>query len=534
MSLLGAIVLVPVIGALIAALAGRLGPQAGRFSALAATAIDLALSLVLLMAVQTGGPAMLRLEWIRAAGVSFHLYADGFSAVLVVLTTVLGVLSVMISWKEIRERVCAFHFWLLLLQTGILLVFLARDLLLFYFGWELMLVPMFFLIGVWGHEEKLYSAYKFFLFTFTGSVFVIVAIMYVYWQHAVQFGELSFGFDDLLQTRLSPREQWWVFLGLFVGFAVKVPLFPLHTWLPDAHTQAPTAGSLILAGLLLKTGVYGIVRFAIPLVPLGAEAFTPLAIGISIFGIFYGAVTAFAQRDFKRLVAYSSISHLGFVVLGVFCGNSAGMQGAALQMVNHGLATGALFIIAGMLQERTHTRNIEMFGGLWKQMPTLGAFLLFFSLASLGLPGTGNFVGELYVIAGAFLRKPWLGEVTAFGVVAAAAYSLRLFVVTMHGPESKTFRKLPDTTHRENAVLASLAMLLLLIGFYPRSVTAPLFSPPDSVVPLNGREPDTLAPVAASVPHSAAFVDEETSAGKTRVDSASSSNTLTQQKEGIR
>jgi NADH-quinone oxidoreductase subunit M len=491
-----ALLLIPLAGSVIVAISGRVDRVFPRWAALFTMFAGFAAA-VFAMAQVAGGPLRANLPWIPAFGVSFNLYVDGLSAILVLLAWFIGILAVLISWNEIRERVAAFHVWLLLLQTGILLVFMARDMMLFYFGWELMLVPMFFLIGVWGHEDKLYSAIKFFLFTFAGSVFMLVSLLYVYFQHAAQTGNLTFDLTELMQTQLSGTEQWWLFLGLFVGFAVKVPLFPLHTWLPDAHTQAPTAGSLILAGLLLKTGVYGLMRVAIPLLPSGAAQFTGLAIALAVFGIFYGAIAAFPQRDFKRLVAYSSISHMGFVILGLFAGNSSGYQGAVLQMVNHGLATGALFLVAGMLQERTHTRSFEMFGGLWRQVPAMGGFLLFFAFASLGIPGTGNFIGELYVIAGAFYRNQALGVVTAFGVLFAAIYSLRLFLATMHGVESSSFKKLADTSPRENLILGSLAVPLVVIGLCPFLVTAPLFYPPDSLAPQEGR---VYTPVAATAP----------------------------------
>ncbi|MBX7245095.1 MAG: NADH-quinone oxidoreductase subunit M [Candidatus Sumerlaeaceae bacterium] len=491
MTLLSYILITPVAGAVITGLAGRVNGLSARMSAMFFMLVGLVLSTMLMITVE-GGTLVEKHAWFPALGATFHLEADGLGALMVLLTAIIGVIAVLISWHDINEKVGAFHVWVLLLQTGILLVFMARDMLLFYFGWELMLIPMFFIIGVWGHEDKLYSAIKFFLFTFTGSIFLLLALLYVYFAHAAQTGQYSFDFADLLATKLTGKEQRLIFLGMFIGFAVKVPLFPFHTWLPDAHTQAPTAGSLILAGVLLKTGVYGIMRFVFPLVPVGVAAYTKLGIALSVIGIFYGALAAFSQRDFKRLVAYSSISHLGFVTLGLFVGNASGYQGAVLQMVNHGLATGGLFLIAGILQERTHTRSFEMFGGLWKQMPTMGAFLLFFAMASLGIPGTGNFVGEFYVIAGAFLKKWWLGAVTSMGVLFAAMYSLRVFLATMHGPESVTFKKLPDTNLRENVALFSLVILLVVIGFRPSLVTAPLYWGGDKLVPQKGRSADPI------------------------------------------
>ncbi|MCX7625910.1 MAG: NADH-quinone oxidoreductase subunit M, partial [Candidatus Sumerlaeaceae bacterium] len=348
---------------------------------------------------------------------------------------------------------------------------------------------------IWGHEDKQRAAYKFLLFTFGGSIFMLAAILYVYVIRIQQGLPASFAIDDLVQTKLTATEQWWVFLGLFIAFAVKIPLFPLHTWLPDAHTQAPTAGSLVLAGVLLKTGVYGLMRLAIPMTPHAAEAFAPLLIALSFIGIYYGAIVAFAQRDFKRLVAYSSISHLGFVVLGLFVGNAAGYQGAVLQMVNHGLATGGLFLLAGILQHRAHTRNLETFGGLWQYAPAMGAFLLFFAFASLGIPGTGNFVGELYVIGGTFQMDHALGVLAALAVLFAAAYSLRLFIATMHGPTARPWRNFKDLHVNEVFALGILCVALVAIGVFPKFVTAPLYYPPDNLVPRLGR---SWAPVVTS------------------------------------
>jgi len=489
--LLSLLLFIPLLTAIICAMGAKVGAPIVRWTALVGTLLDLALAAVLLARVQEG-PITLRHEWVPQFGLSFYLYADSLAALLVLLTALLGVVAVLISWAEISERVSSFHVWLMLLQLGILIVFLARDALLFYLGWELMLIPLFFIIGVWGHEDKLRAAYKFFLFTFTGSIFMLVALLYVYFRHAALTGTYTFGLDELLATKLSVAEQWWVFLGLAIGFAVKVPLFPLHTWLPDAHTQAPTAGSLILAGVLLKTGVYGLIRIAMPLAPQAVEVFTPVAIALSFIGIFYGAIVAFAQRDFKRLVAYSSISHLGFVVLGLFVANAAGYQGAVLQMINHGLATGGLFLLAGIIQHRAHTRNLDMFGGLWKLAPVMGAFLLFFAFASLGIPGTGNFIGELYVIGGTFQYSKWLGAVCATGVLFAAAYSLRLFVITMHGPANRPWRSFSDLHGHEVLSLAILTICLVLIGLFPSLVTSPLYAPPDNVVPRTGREQETI------------------------------------------
>ncbi len=489
--ILALLIIVLLVGAVLCALADRVDRRVVRWTALIITSVDLALAIGVATLVSQG-PIVFRLPWLPSWGASLHFEADGLAALMILLTTVLGVVAVLISWEEIERRSGAFHVWLLLLQVGILVVFLARDALLFYLGWELMLIPLFFIIGIWGHEDKQRAAFKFLLFTFGGSIFMLLALLYVYVRHLNLGMGGTFEIEELAKTPLSASEQWWVFLGLFIGFAVKIPLFPVHTWLPDAHTQAPTAGSLILAGVLLKTGVYGLIRLAIPLAPQAAEAFAPLIIALSLIGIYYGAVVAFAQRDFKRLVAYSSISHLGFVVLGLFVGNAAGYQGAVLQMVNHGLATGGLFLLAGIIQHRAHTRNLEVFGGLWKYAPAMGAFLLFFAFASLGIPGTGNFIGELYVIAGTFQLHHTLGALAALAVLFAAAYSLKLFLSTMHGPTARPWRAFKDLHIHESVALGILCVGLIAVGLYPKLVTQPLYFPPDRLVPTTGRVPERV------------------------------------------
>lgn len=464
---------IPLIGVLFVLLAGRVHATGARVAALISTVFSLQISYLLAAQSRYSVIEIDRL-WVPSFGVHFALKADWIASLFVLLTSLLTVFAVAVSWKEIRERVVSFHVWLLLLQVGVTTVFLARDLMLFYLGWELMLIPMLFIIGSWGSGRKEYSAFKFVLFTFTGSIFMLASFFYIYYRHAVETGVASFHMDDLLQVSLSTTEQWWVFLGLLVGFGVKAPLLPLHTWLIDAYPNAPTAGSLMLSGILSKTGIYGLFRVGEGFSPLGFAEFRPFLIWLAIAGIFYGAWIAFSQRDIKRLIAYSSLSHVSFIMLGIFLSSEQGFSGGILQMVNHGITTAALFLIAGAIQYRLQTREFQSVGGLWRYAPAMGAFLLFFSFASLGLPGTGNFVGELYIIASA-LEYHWvIGALAALSVLFGAIYALRYFTGAMHGPEPASLPVFVDTDNRENLLLTSMAALLVLIGFFPALITAPL------------------------------------------------------------
>ncbi|HVE22409.1 MAG TPA: NADH-quinone oxidoreductase subunit M, partial [Acidocella sp.] len=381
------------------------------------------------------------------------------------LTVLLMPLALLASFEAIKDRQKEYYAWMLVLMTAMNGVFLARDLLLFYIFFELTLIPMFFIIGIWGGPERRYAAGKFFLFTFGGSVFTLAAIIYM---------GMKFGTFDIInvtakaQTDLSSTERWWILLGLLAGLAVKVPLFPVHTWLPLAHTEAPTAGSVILAGVLLKTGAYGLLRFAVPLFPHAATAFAPTAMALGVIAIIYGALLAFAQADFKRLVAYSSISHLGFVLLGIYAWNALALQGVVVQMLAHGISTGALFILAGALQERLHTRNFAQLGGLWASLPRLSSLGLFFAIASLGLPGLGNFIGEFLVLLGTWQRHPVFAVIGAFGTVTAAAYALLLVQRAFHGQPRKI--EAPDLRARHIAVMAGLAAAIIWLGVSPQPV----------------------------------------------------------------
>lgn len=474
--ILTALIFIPLIGGLLAwAVAGKNATLA-RWISVAALAIDAALISPFWCKTSgalnvTGGGAWLESfsrPWIPSLGIQFHLAIDGLSLVLVSLTIFLGVLSVFCSWTEIKERVGFFHFNLLWILSGIIGVFLALDLFLFSFFWELMLIPMYFLIVLWGHGNKVYAAVKFFLFTQASGLLMLIAILGLYFVHGRATGIYTFDYPLLLGTPMTFVTGMVLMLGFLAAFAVKLPVVPFHTWLPDAHSEAPTAGSVILAGLLLKTGGYGLFRFIVPLFPEAARAFAPVALILAVVGILYGAVVAMGQTDLKRLIAYTSVSHLGFVLLGVFSFNQVAWQGAVMQMVAHGLSTGALFILVGGLYERIHTRDMEKMGGLWTTAPRMGAMAMFFSMASLGLPGLGNFVAEILVLVGSYQANAWLTAFATFGLVAATIYSLWILQKAFQGPVK--IEKMADLSFREMGILGLLVLGLLWIGFYPQPI----------------------------------------------------------------
>ena len=405
--------------------------------------------------------------WIPQLGISLHLAMDGLSLVLVALTLFLGIISVICSWTEIRERVGFFHLNLLWILAGILGVFLSLDLFLFYFFWELMLVPMYFLINVWGHENRVYASLKFFIFTQAGGLLMLLSILALYFFHGRETGTYTFDYALLLGTKLPPLAAFWIMLGFLIAFIVKLPVVPFHPWLPDAHTEAPTAGSVILAGLLLKTGAYGLMRFVLPLFPDAVASISQTMLILSVIGIIYGAVLAFGQSDLKRLVAYTSISHMGFVLLGIFAGSRTALSGAVMQIVAHGVSTGALFIIVGMIQERIHTREMGQMGGFWSAVPRLSGIGLVFALASLGMPGFGNFVAEFMVLLGSYGSHHAMTILAASGLVLSAIYSLWIVQQVFHG-EKKEGLLLTDLTLRETAMMAAMIIVIFWIGIFPR------------------------------------------------------------------
>ena len=434
-----------------------------------------------------------RVPWIDALSVDYAVGIDGISLLLVLLTTLLGPIAILSSWEAIQDRTKEFYAFMLLLQTGMLGVFIAQDFFMFYVFWEVMLIPMYFLIGIWGGPRKLYAAIKFFLYTLVGSVLLLLGILALYFEYPrvatpeilAQFGERTF---DILAFHaiapyLSYDLQWWVFLAFFVGFAIKVPMFPFHTWLPDAHVQAPTAGSVILAGVLLKMGTYGFVRFSLPILPEATVAFVPMMIALSIIAIIYGALVAMMQKDMKSLVAYSSVSHMGFIMLGMFALNPNGLNGSILQQINHGISTGALFLIVGIIYERRHTREIAQFGGLSSIMPVYATVFLIMTMSSIGLPLLNGFIGEFVILQGALQKNLWWAVAGASGIVLGAAYMLWLYQRTMFGKlDNPANEKLLDLNFREIVTLLPLIIMAFWIGLYPAPFFDALEEPVNKIV----------------------------------------------------
>ena len=471
--LLSVIIFLPLLGGFLALATGSRWPLLCRWISLTTTLLEFSLvsSLLFLGLQPQAGPTGVWLlaedyAWIPSLGVSYSLGLDGISQLLLLLTAFINILCILVSWRAITTKIGSFHFFLLFLESSVMGLFMATDLLLFYLFWEIQIIPMFFLVGLWGHERRVYAAVKFVLFTLCGSLPMLIALVALYVLHGQQTGVYTFSVAQLMHTNLSYTTEILLYAAFMLGFAIKIPIVPLHTWLPDAHTQAPTAGSLDLAGLLLKTGFYGFFRFAFPLFPLAAKASIPLLIALGLGGMFFTSWIALAQTDIKRLVAYSSIGHMSLMVVGVATWNLLSLNGSLLQMVNHGLSTSALFIMVGIIGERIDSRDFADLGGLWAKMPIFSAFFLFFALASMGLPGLNNFVGEILLLVGIFEARPLIGIVSFGGLIFTVIYILRMVKDTLFG-EPKTTHVWVDVNAREVVILVIMALPILFIGLHP-------------------------------------------------------------------
>ena len=485
--LLTIVLALPLIGAIAILLLPRDEPGQARHMGMFFSLVTFLTSLGLLAGFKANVAGMqfeLNVPWVKDFGINYHVGIDGISLWLVMLTTFLTPIVFLSTYKHINKRIKEFVIALLLLEVGMLGAFMALDFFLFYVFWELMLIPMYLIIGIWGHERKIYAAIKFVIYTMLGSLLMLVAIIYIYITHGEATGVYTFDYMTLSNFIWGQQAQLWLFGAFALAFAIKVPMFPLHTWLPDAHVEAPTAGSVILAGVLLKLGTYGFLRFAIPMFPWGAAAFGPYITGLAVTGIIYGAMVAWVQRDAKKLVAYSSVSHLGFVMLGLMSMNTVGVEGSIFQMLSHGLSTGGLFLAIGVMYDRRHTRLLRQFGGLWKQMPVFGGVFMIIMLSSVGLPGLNGFVGEFLILLGSFTAGQealangmpsfiWhprvMTALAATGVVLGAIYLLHLFQKMMFGPLTHHKNKnLPDLSTRELATFLPLIFFCFAMGLYPK------------------------------------------------------------------
>lgn len=468
-------ILILIVAGVIAWIAGQWSVLIPHIVSVTAIVVDLVLLCISLitgnetsnhLSLANGAIINYQTNWIPDFGISLHLSMDGLSLLMLILTLFIGLISVIISWKEIKERVGFFHFNLLWILAGISGVFLSLDLFLFYFFWEMMLVPMYFLIGIWGHENKIYASYKFFIYTQTGGLLMFLAILTLYFINGSQTNIYSFDYEHLLGTMMPLSTGFVIMAGFLAAFLIKLPVVPFHNWLPDAHTEAPTAGSVILAGLMLKTGAYGLIRFILPLFPEQSVIFAPYGMAVGVIGILYGAKLAYAQTDFKRLVAYTSVSHMGFIMLGVYSFNMLALQGVVVQIIAHALSTGALFILVGQLQERIHTRDLNKMGGLWSQVPVMGSMGLVFSLASLGLPGFGNFIAEFLTLLGSFKVNVLMSVLASVGLIASMVYSLRILQKVFYGKETVKWN-IPDFNLREKFIYGALAVAIFYLGLFP-------------------------------------------------------------------
>ncbi|OFW62166.1 MAG: hypothetical protein A2133_03610 [Actinobacteria bacterium RBG_16_64_13] len=475
----------PVAGALVMLVFMRKRPSAYKTTALVTSIFTLALAIYLATQFRADTADFQFVEnvsWISSLGISYHLGVDGISLLLILLTTLLSVVAILGSWNSITDRGLAFFISLLVLETGMLGVFVSLDLFLFYMFWEIQLIPMYFIIGLWGGARRVYAAIKFFLFTFVGSVLMLVAILAVVWSYSKHGGPLTFDILALQKAGFSGTLAIWAFAAFFLAFAIKVPMFPVHTWLPDAHTEAPTAGSVILAGVLLKMGVYGMIRFCIGFFPeVAVKAMMPVLI-LSAIAVVYGAAMSLVQPDMKRLVAYSSVSHMGFVTAGLFTFNQQGIEGSVLQMINHGILTGALFMMVGFFYDRTHTRLIKDYGGMARPMPVAAAFFSLFVLGSLGLPGLNGFVGEFLILIGVFQYAKVFAVIASIGVVLGAAYLLWMYQRTMFQQANEKWLSLKDLSAREIITLVPLVGMAIWIGLYPHTFLNLLHAPAQNII----------------------------------------------------
>ena len=455
-------------------------PELPRVIALVAVLLDLALVFMMLVAPDALGlvPVMnngeswlvlLQADWIPRFGIKFIFGADGLSLLLIFLTVSLGMISLGAAWHEIKERSGFFYFNLLWTLAGVIGVFTALDLFLFFFFWEVMLIPMYFIIAIWGHENKEYAAMKFFIFTQVSGLLMLLSILVLVFFNYQATEVITFSYFDLLGAEIPEEFVMLLMLGFFIAFATKLPAVPIHNWLPDAHSQAPTAGSVILAGILLKTGAYGLIRFAVPLFPEASESFAPVAMTLGVISILYTAKVAFAQNDLKRLIAYTSVSHMGFVLVGVYAWNAQAVQGAVMTMLAHGFSAAALFMLAGGLQHRIHTRDMDKMGGFWGVAPKMSFMALFFTVAAVGMPGLGNFVGEFLVLLGSFQVSVPVTAFAALGLIVAAVYSLIVIQKVFHGPNKNNY-EIADLTFIEMACFALMMIGLLWMGLYPQTM----------------------------------------------------------------
>jgi NADH-quinone oxidoreductase subunit M len=501
--LLSSIIFLPLIGAafIFALIRGKDEVKAtnAKTMALWTSIVTFLLSLTLLLSFNKNTAAFQFVEvipWVEGYNINYHLGIDGISLFFILLTTFLTPICILASWKSITNRVSEYMIAFLLLETLVIGVFCALDFVLFYLFFEAMLLPMFLIIGIWGGDRKVYAAFKFFLYTLAGSVFLLLAILYIYHNtHTMNIPTLM-----KLVPQFSPQVQWWLFVAFLVSFAVKVPMWPVHTWLPDAHVQAPTAGSVILAGILLKMGAYGFLRFSLPMLPHASQAFVPVMFGLSVAAVIYASLVALMQQDMKKLIAYSSVAHMGFVTIGIFTFNVQGVEGAIIQMISHGLVAGALFLCVGVVYDRMHTREIAHFGGLAKRMPVYASIFMFFTMASIGLPGTSGFVGEFLTLAGVYQVNQLFAALAATGVVLGAAYMLWLYARVVFGEIThRDVQKIEDMDAREVAYFVPIIALVLLLGIYPSVVTNILHVPVENLL----KQVRTYSQTASAQPNTA-------------------------------